>query len=62
MKNTVALTDLEREFILTMMDFVHELPEEFDLVLRRLPQIDEEDFWCIGGFRDKLEKKLKENL
>lgn len=62
MKNTVALTDLEREFILTMMDFVHELPTEFDVVLRRLPQIDEEDFWSIDGFRDKLEKKLKENL
>lgn len=62
MKNTVALTDLERKFILTMMDFIHELPTEYDVVLRRLPQIDEEDFWSIDGFKDKLKRKLNDGI
>ena len=62
MKNTVALTDLERKFILTMMDFIHSLPTDFDAVLRELPQINEEEFWVVGGFRDKLEKKLEDGI
>lgn len=59
MKNAVTLLDLERKFIICMMDFIEALPMEYEPILRRLPEINEEDFWSNGGFKDKLKDKLK---
>lgn len=52
------MTDLEKKFILTMMDYIEDMPTDYDGVLSRLPEIGEDDFWKEGGFKETLEEKL----